>query len=157
MLRRARREEKKKTKKEKKTKKQKEGGKGRKGRKEEEGPNDESETKRERERERGREGGRERDKERERETKTERERATKRDCEGKRRTDRHLLLGEFLVLPHPSHNRKQPKLRVLVGVDARLWPVCVFCPFDGGQVRDVRNNCRFFGTLEVVRVIRACE
>ena len=32
-----------------------------------------------------------------------------------------------------------------------------FC-VDGGQARDVRNNCCvFFGTVEVVRVIRACE
>ena len=61
-----------------------------------------------------------------------------------RQTSLFLPLGEFLVLPHPSHNRKQPKLRVLVGIDARCGRCVFFCPFDGGQVRDVRSNCCLF-------------
>ena len=36
-----------------------------------------------------------------------------------------MPLDEFLVLLHPSHNRKQKQLRVLVRINARLWPVCV--------------------------------
>ena len=37
-----------------------------------------------------------------------------------------LQLDEFLVLLHPSHNRKQKELRVLVKIDAHLRPMCVF-------------------------------
>ena len=55
---------------------------------------------------------------------------------------RFLPLDEFLVLLHPCHNRKQQNLRVLVRIDARLWPVW-FCPFENGQVIDVRNKCCF--------------
>ena len=56
-----------------------------------------------------------------------------------------LPLDEVLVLPHPSHNRKQPKLRVLFRVDAHLWPICVFlCQFDAEKVLDVCKDCCFF-------------
>ena len=69
-----------------------------------------------------------------------------------------FLPGEFLVLPHPSHNRKQPKLRVLVWVDTRLCPVSVFLSvWRRASARRSQQLLRFFGTLEVVRVSRACE
>ena len=53
-------------------------------------------------------------------------------------------LLRFWWLPHPSHNRKQPKSRVLVRIDAHCGRYVLFCPFDGGQVRDLRDICCVF-------------